>query len=283
MTMIPSLASAQAPERVAVPAGVKQQPLTLERVFASPALAGSSPRGVKLSPDGKLLTMLKPRAEDRERFDLWALDTTTGNWRMLVDSKKIGSGADISEAEKMQRERARVGGLKGIISYDWAPDSKSLLVPLDGDLYLASLDGTVKRLTESKAGELNPAISPKGGFVSFVRDQRLWAGPVGAPARAITAGGGTIHYGEAEFVAQEELDRSTGYWWAPNDDRIAVQWFDESNVGVVTRTSIGADKTTTFEQRYPVAGSPNIVPHLIVINPAGGGRGDVDLGSAKDN
>ena len=91
-----------------VPQGVAQQELTLERLFASPSLSGASPRGVKLSPDGSLLTMLRNRADDRQRYDLWALDTATGQWRMLVDSEKVGSGAAISEAEKMQRERARV-------------------------------------------------------------------------------------------------------------------------------------------------------------------------------
>ena len=37
--------------------------------------------------------MLRNRADDRERYDLWALDTATGEWRMLVDSQKVGTGA----------------------------------------------------------------------------------------------------------------------------------------------------------------------------------------------
>ncbi len=267
---------------IAVPAGVAAQELTLERLFASPSLSGSAPRGVKLSPDGSLMTVLRNRADDRERYDLWALDTASGQWRMLVDSQKIGSGGQLSEAEKMQRERARIGGLKGIVNYDWTPDSKALLVPLDGDLYIAALDGSVKRLTTSKDGELNPAISPKGRFLSFVRDQKLWVGAVGGAARAVTPGGGTIHYGEAEFVAQEEMGRFTGHWWSPNDDRIAVQWYDEANVGMVTRTAIGAEGTKTFDQRYPAAGTPNIVPHLIVIDPTGVRKVTVDLGPDKD-
>ncbi len=267
---------------IPVPAGVPQKELTLERVFGSPSLAGPVPRGVKLSPDGRTLTLLRNRPDDLERYDLWALDTDGGTWRMLVDSMKIGSGAALSEAEKMQRERKRIGGLKGIVDYDWTPDSKAVLVPLDGDLYLAPLDGSVKRLTNSKDSELNPAISPKGRYVSFVSGQKLWVGAVGAPARAVTAGGGTVHYGEAEFVAQEELSRFTGYWWAPHDERIAVEWFDESNVKVVTRTSIGANETTTFDQRYPAAGTPNIVPHLTIIDPTGAKKVAVDLGADKD-
>ncbi len=261
---------------------VAQKPLTLERLFASPSLTGPVPRGVKLSPDGKLLTMLKARANDRQRYDLWALDTATGDWRMLVDSEKVGSGAALSEAEKMQRERARIGDLKGIVDYNWTPDSKAILVPIDGDLYLARLDGSVARLTQSEDSELNPTISPKGTYVGFVRDQKLWTAPVGQAARAITPGGGTVHYGEAEFVAQEELDRSTGYWWSPDDRRLAVQWFDQGNVAVVTRTKIGADKTETFDQRYPLAGTDNIVPHLIVIDPDGGNKVNVDLGADTD-
>ncbi len=277
----PAAALAQA-GGITIPAAVPQKPLTLERLFASPALSGSAARGVKLSPDGSLMTVLRNRADDRERYDLWALDTATGQWRMLIDSRKIGTGAELSEAEKMQRERARVGGLKGIITYDWAPDGKALLVPLDGDLYLAGIDGSVNRLTQSMEGELNPAISPKGRYLSFVRDQKLWVGTVGGEAKAVAPGGGTVHYGEAEFVAQEEMGRSTGYWWSPNDDRIAVEWYDESNVGIVTRTAIGAEGTKTFDQRYPAAGTPNIVPHLIVIDPAGGNKVEVDLGADKD-
>lgn len=148
------------------------QRLTLERVFASPDLAGSNPRALKLSPDGKYVTVLRNRADDRDRYDLWAMDTATGEWRMLVDSKKIGTGAELSEAEKMQRERARIGGTRGIVAYDWAPDGKAILVPLDGDLYLATLAGDVRRLTASEAGELNPEISPGGHFASYVRDKK---------------------------------------------------------------------------------------------------------------
>jgi dipeptidyl-peptidase-4 len=49
-------------------------------------------------------------------------------------SEKLSSGRALSEAEKMQRERQRIGDLKGIVTYSWAADGKSVLVPLDGDL-----------------------------------------------------------------------------------------------------------------------------------------------------
>ncbi|ODP36120.1 S9 family peptidase [Sphingomonas turrisvirgatae] len=272
----------------AMPAEAQQaagaRPLTLERVFANPALDGSAPRALKLSPDGRLVTLLRNRADEKERYDLWAMDTATGKWRMLVDSKKVGTGAALSEAEKMQRERARIGDQRGIVGYNWAPDGKSILVPLDGDLYLATLDGKVRRLTASEGSELNPVISPLGRFASFVRDQNLVVVDLstGKEMKATTEGAGLVHFGEAEFVAQEEMERTTGYWWSPDDRRIAVQRFDESPVGVVSRAAIGAEGTRVYDQRYPKAGTPNALVDLYVMNPDGSGRVKVDLGSETD-
>lgn len=252
--------------------------LTFERVFASPGLDGPTPRKVKLSPDGRYLTVLRNREADRERYDLWAYDRNAGEWAMLVDSEALGSGRDLSEDEKMQRERARVGSLKGIIDYQWTKDGSGVLVPLDGDLYLARLSGETVQLTDTEESELNPALSNTGAYVSFVRDRRLWVGETGGEAQPVTPKEGEdVRWGEAEFVAQEEMARLTGYWWSPDDRRVAVERFDESMVGIVTRAAIGATGTKVFDQRYPVAGSENADVELYVMDPDGKNRVKVDL------
>jgi dipeptidyl-peptidase 4 len=263
---------------------IMAQTLTLERIFANPPLAGPAPRLLKLSPDGKWLTSLRNRADDKERYDLWAIDTTSGEARMLVDSEKLGTGAALSEAEKMQRERARIADQKGIVAYEWAPDGQSLLVPLDGDLYLAPLTGPVRRLTDTPTSELDGTVSPKGGFVSFVRDQNLVVFDLARGGeRALTNdGGGTLSWGVAEFVAQEEMDRTRGHWWSPDDRRIAVARVDESPVATVTRAAIGADGTRVYEQRYPKAGTPNARVELHVFDVATGAPVKVDLGPDPD-
>lgn len=260
------------------------KPLTLERIFASPSINGPTPRMVKLSPDGTLLTSLRPRADDRDRFDLWAIDTRTGQSRMLLDSLKLGRGGELSEAEKMQRERARIGGTKGIVSYSWSPDSKSLLVPLDGELFVATLDGAASRLPLGGADILDATVSPKGGYVSFVRDQNVYIIPKGgAQAIALTKdGGGTLSWGVAEFVAQEEMDRGKGAWWSPDDRRIAVARVDESKVDVVSRAAIGADGTKLFEQRYPRAGTNNANVSLHIFTIGDETPIKVDLGTNAD-
>ncbi len=203
---------------------------------------------------------------------------------MLVDSTKFGGG-QISEAEKMRRERARVGGTKGIVEYEWAPDAKSILVPVDGDLYLADVaTGAVRRLTDTPATEIDSHVSEGGHFVSFVRDQNLHAIDLatGAERALTTEGKGTVTCGTAEFVAQEEMDRRTGTWWAPGDSRVAVECYDAAKVEVVTRAAIGANGTRVYDQRYPAAGTPNVTVTLWVMNPDGSGRAKVDLGSDPD-
>jgi dipeptidyl-peptidase-4 len=263
---------------------VAGETLTLERVFASPAISGPTPRAVRLSPDGKWLTSLRPRAEDRERFDLWAVDTATGKSQMLVDSTRLGTSSEISELEKMQRERARIAGTKGIVAYDWSPDSQSILVPVDGDLFIAALDGSVKRLTHSETSELDAAVSPKGKFVSFVRDQNfIVIDRASGRERLLTDDGGEkISWGLAEFVAQEEMDRSRGYWWSPDDKHIAVARVDEAGVAVVSRAAIGAEGTKVYDQSYPIAGTANAVVELWIMAADGASRTKVDLGPNKD-
>ncbi|TKD50740.1 S9 family peptidase [Sphingomonas baiyangensis] len=258
--------------------------IPLERLFGGVPLSGVGGFPPRLSPDGTMLTQLRARADEPQRLDLWAMDMTSGEWRMLLDSRKFTTGAELSEAEKMQRERLRIGGTQGVVRYDFAPDGRSILVPLDGDLYLATLSGDVRRLTQGGAGALNPVISPRGNYVSFVRDQNLFVMPAtGGTAQAVTPDGkDTVHWGEAEFVADEEMHRRTGYWWSPDDTRIAVARYDEAPVAVLTRAAIGAEGTRLYEQRYPLAGTDNVLIDLYVMNPDGSGRTKVDLGENRD-
>ncbi|HEV2817395.1 MAG TPA: S9 family peptidase [Allosphingosinicella sp.] len=265
-------------------APARAEELTLERLFASPSLSGPTPRLLKLSPDGRLATLLRNRADDRDRYDLWAVDTATGEARMLVDSARLGTGAQLSEEEMMRRERARLSGVRGIVNYAWSPDGRAILVPLDGDLYLAGLDGDVRRITATPETELDAQVSRTGRYLSFVRDRNLHVVDAdGRNDRALTDdGGGTISWGSAEFVAQEEMDRTTGHWWSPGDRWLAVARVDEAPVGIVTRAAIGAEGTRIYQQRYPAAGTANARVELYVMAPDGSRRVRVDLGSDPD-
>ena len=261
--------------------------LTLEAIFGGGGLDGPVPRDLKISPDGQRITFLRARADDQNRLDLWEYHVADKQTRRLVDADTLDSGNELSDAEKARRERARIAGITGIVSYQWSPDGRALLFPLAGKLYLYALssapDKTVRELPTG-GDFLDPQISPKGGYVSFVQGQNLKVIDLASnEVRALTQdGAGTIHNGEAEFVAQEEMDRSKGYWWAPDDSAIAFERYDEADVAVVKRAEVYADHTEVIEQRYPAAGKNNVSVKLGLVSPSGGDARWIDLGEDAD-
>lgn len=243
--------------------------LTIERIYGDPALAGSAPVKLKLSPDGKRVTYLKPADEDFLRLNLWAYDVDSKNHRLLVDSKQlVPDEGELSDVEKARRERQRIGNT-GIVEYFWSKQGDALLFPLGGDLYYFNVDqDSAKQLTNSEAFETDSRFSPQGNYVSFIRDQNLWVVNIksGKETAITTEGGGLISYGMAEFIAQEEMDRDTGYWWSNDESGIAFTQIDESPVGVEQRYEIYADELKVFDQRYPKTGSANAIVKLAIAN-----------------
>ena len=269
-------------------ASIDSGQLTLARLYAEPALGGQPPISMKLSPDGLRVTFLRGKPENSFALDLWSYDTRSKKTALLVDSAKItGAPETVSEEEKSRRERMRIAALSGIVDYHFSKDGKQLLFPLSGTLYLYNLSSAaVQTLTDVKAGAVSdPQFSPKGNFVSFVRGGNLYAVEL-ASKRLIALskdGGGTISYGSAEFVAQEEMDRFTGYWWAPDERFVAMQRYDEAKVNLAKRFEIYADRTEVVEQRYPASGQTNATVELFVVPVANPEKAvKVDLGSNSD-
>ena len=257
--------------------------LTIDRLYGAPSLNGLSPTGVKYSPDGQRVTFLKGREDDPSRYDLWQFDVATGKLGLLVDSKLLEPDeVELSEEEKALRERKRIAGRKGIVSYDWGNET-NILVPIGGDIFLVEVSSAsaygealaappkkpvVRQITNTDAFEYDARMSPKGRYISFIRDgavivydlvkeTEIQVTPDADPDNAIS-------YGVSEFVAQEEMSRYTGYWWSPDEAYIAYTKVDESTVDIIPRFDIAATKVTVIDQRYPRAGRPNAIVDLFV-------------------
>ncbi len=281
--------AAQSPFTAAHAQSVPQTPdpavLTPERVFANPSLAGPVAKGVSLSPDGELVAFLRSREDDVDVLDLWAAPTGEGEPFKLIDARALVPDAgELSEAEKARRERMRISA-RGVVEYSWDEQGRYILAPLEGDVFLAErAGGTVRRLTETEADEIDAKVSPDGNYVSWVRDQDLVVYDLAAnrETAVTTDGEGLITWATAEFIAQEEMDRDTGYWWSPDERYIALQRTDESTVDIIPRLDITGGGATVVEQRYPRAGRPNAVVELYVHDRQSGRRTKVDLGANAD-
>jgi len=264
--------------------------LTLEAITGSAPLSGPTLTRPQVAPDGSRVTFLRGKDSDRNRLDLWEYDVASGQTRLLVDSSVVLPGEEVlSDEEKARRERQRIAALSGIVDYQWSPDGKALLFPLGGELYFYDLSKSgkdaVRKLTNGGGFATDPKISPRGGFVSFIRDRNLWVIGLadGKEVQLTRDGSDTIGNGVAEFVADEEMDRHTGYWWAPDDSAIAFARIDETPVPIQKRYEVYPDRTEVVEQRYPAAGDHNVLVQLGTIAPKTGATPRwIDLGKDPD-
>ena len=264
--------------------------LTLEAITGDAPLSGATLLKPQIAPDGSRVTFLRGKDRDRNRLDLWAFDVATGQAALLVDSSDVQPGEEVqSDEEKARRERQRTAALSGIVDYQWSPNGKTLLFPLGGELYLYDLNGagkaSVRKLTTGEGFATDPKVSPKGGYVSFVRARNLWVIDLatGEEVQLTSDGSDVIGNGIAEFVADEEMDRHTGYWWAPDDSAIAFARIDEAKVPVQKRYEVYPDRTEVVEQRYPAAGDTNVTIQLATIAPNRDAKPQwIDLGKSPD-
>jgi len=275
--------------RYAVASAARPAELTIDRLFDAPALAGPTIVGLKISPDGSRVTYLQGKSEDKDRLDLWEYNIHDKVARILVDSAELAPKQTALSAEEIsRRERQRTAALSGILEYSYSPSGDALLFPLSGALYYYRLS-TPHRHSSVDAIDTggfvtDPCLSPTGATIAYVRDQNLYTYDIAAKAEtAITLdGAGPIKNGMAEFVAQEEMDRNTGYWWAPDGCHIAFVRVDESPIKVTDRFEISADNVATFPQRYPGAGTPNVVVRLGVSDLPTRAVTWIDLGADQD-
>jgi len=260
-------------------------PLDIERIFSAPALQGTAPSMVKLSPDGQRVTFIRAKATDNSRFDLWEYNIKDDQSRLLFDADDLHQGDEnLSDEEKARRERMRVSG-SGILSYSWSADGTALLFPLAGDVFYYRIGAKkAQQLLDTPEFETDIKLSPKGNYISFIREQNLYIKHIASNTEqaVTTQGGGNIKYGMAEFVAQEEMSQLTGYWWAPDESHIAFTRVDETPVDVITRSEIYAERITTITQKYPKAGTPNVLLELYVQNITSQQRQAINLGDNPD-
>ena len=190
---------------------------------------------------------------------------------------------NLSLEEKLRRERQRLLAT-GIQVYSWSGQATQsngggrILVPLQGNIYVQDLDGEGKGVfrkvfdktsTGREGGAIDAQLSPDGTMVGFVQEAEIYVvkicDPLAAemcPAVQITfdaRGSGKMN-GLADFVAQEEMDRYRGFWWAPNGKKIAYEQVDESHIPVYRILHQGKDSVGAGAQedhRYPFAGAGN--------------------------
>jgi dipeptidyl-peptidase-4 len=265
--------------------------LTLERVAHYPMPGMNAPVSVRFSPDGRLLTYLWSEDSSLVR-QLWAYDVQTRSARLLL--RAVGEGdtdATVSADETLRRERLRMRGF-GITSYAWAETRNILLVPMLGRVYVSDDEGEHLRELATGGEAIDPHLSPDSQRVAYVQHGELWVIDTtegSLPAQltfdaspVLPNGEQLITNGLAEFIAQEEMGRASGFWWSRDGANLA---FAQVDVSAVTPFSIAHDfdnPPESEQHRYPFAGGTNARVRLAVIGADGSNRRWVPLGDDSD-
>ncbi len=216
------------------------------------------PVSPQLTPDGARVIFL--RASPRHPvLRLYEFTVADGHERELLAPEQILGGGEeqLSAEEKARRERQRQS-LQGFTFFYLSRDGSSLLVSLSGKLYVVNRDDLS---SAALPGEnwIDPRFSPDGRFVAAVKDRELHVIHLSDHrVQTVTSGATeTLSHGTAEFVAQEEMSRTSGFWWSPDSSQLLYQETDETGVEVRYIHNPLHPETPPAKHFYPKAGSPN--------------------------
>jgi dipeptidyl-peptidase-4 len=243
------------------------KPLTVETMYQPGGLTGRAPETVEWSPDGTKLTFVQ-RDEKGEKGELWYVDTSTGEKKVLVSAAKLASlDPDVNkvknEREKERRTRYHVA------AYLWAPDSKHLIFDSQGQLWLYDLGSeTAVQFTSASDPSGDPKFSPDGGHVAYVRKHNLYVRPVsGKNEKQLTKDtGDNLFNGDIDWVYAEELGVRSNYFWSPESRQIVFLHMDESKVPIYPITDWMPTHPNVENEKYPKVGDPNPVVKLGVVD-----------------
>ncbi len=226
------------------------------------------PVGAKPAGDGRHVYFLRARGPRDARQELCEFDVATAGTRRLLGPEDVlgnraGAEETVSPEEKARRERQRVTA-GGFTAFELARDGSFILLPLGGKLYVLRLATAV--VTElTGAGDLvDPKLSPDGKQVAYVRGGDLYLLELATKVeRRVTRGAtATLTHGLAEFVAQEEMGRSAGYWWAPDGRSLLYEEADAAKVESWSVADPARPEVPPVRQFYPRPGKANVAVRL---------------------
>ena len=230
-------------------------------------LSLGEPRSFTVSPDGSRVIFIRSHSGSDSVNTLWSLDTATGIERELLDPRTLNTDlSELTPAELRQRERAREGA-SGVTSYACNRDVTLAVTVLGGSVVLIDLLSGVATMPTIDSGVFDVRLSPDGNTISYLRGTSLCVASLTGDERVIASDSNeTISWGNAEFIAAEEMGRFRGYWWSPDSQSIAACRVDVSPINVWHIADPAHPELPATEHRYPAAGTPNASVSLHIIS-----------------
>jgi dipeptidyl-peptidase-4 len=221
-----------------------------------------APRTFVVGADGSRVLFLRSASGTDPVTGLWVLDVATGAERLLVDPATLDAGDGPTAEERAQRERRRERA-GGVTSYSADAALRRVVFVLDGRLWIADI-GSGKVAALGVSGPVfDPRLDPTGTRVAWCRGAELWfatldaAGASGEVDEHRLAGedAAEVTWGQAEFVAAEEMGRLRGHWWTADGVALLAARVDVTPVATWWVADPAQPSRPPVAHRYPAAGT----------------------------
>jgi dipeptidyl-peptidase-4 len=265
-----------------------RQQLSFPRQYArTQRFTLGAPRAFTVSPDGARVVFLRSASGTDREGRLWVLDLDgkgrQAQERPAADPQTLLGGAEeaLPAEERARRERSREGSA-GIVGYAVDEAVELAAFALSGRLFTAELRAGTARELPVPGPVIDPRPSPDGRHIAYVAQGALRVtGAEGDGDRALAEPEDEhTTYGLAEFIAAEEMDRSRGFWWAPESDRLLVARVDERDVQRWWVADPAHPDREPEQIAYPAAGTPNAEVRLFLLT-FDGDRTEVNWDQAR--
>ncbi len=226
------------------------------------------PRSLSVTADGARVLFVRTPSGTSRTGALWAYDVADRSERLLAEPDQLLGGVEeLSAEERARRERSRESGA-GVVAYATDRSGATASFALSGRLWLTDVPAGSTRELPSTGIVLDPRVDPTGTHVAYASGGALRVvGTDGEDDRALVeSDGDDVVWGQAEFVAAEDMDRTRGYWWGPDGQSLLVERYDESPVQVWYVADPAHPERQPVAHRYPAAGTPNADVTLWVID-----------------
>ena len=254
---------------LALPTAVKAQnsPPTLDDIFASPRMTGSSPSGAAWAPDS-------------EHFAFSWTEPGKGGRGLWVSTS---DGQDVRVISGAESPPVR--------SYTWTDDNT--IVSLRGnDLWHASIsNGDDAAFMSIEAGAYGLTLSPKGDQAAYLKDGDLWLADFSSKEnRQLTEIGIASlsslpkgRYSRAEREIGPGIWSGPTYKWSPDGETIAIHVVDRREMRTVPFPDYLAPETNPNEVRRGYPGDPNEIRRVGLLNLQSGDVTFLDLPDPESN
>ncbi|MFD1659341.1 prolyl oligopeptidase family serine peptidase [Streptomyces caeni] len=227
-----------------------------------------APRAFTVAPDGSRVVFLRSASGTDRAHRLWVLDMADGTERPGADPEMLLGGAaeQLPPEERARRERSREGGA-GIVGYATDNAVELASFALSGRLFTAELRAGTTRELPVPGPVIDPRPAPDGRHIAYVtRGALRVTGAEGEDDRALAEPESeSVSYGSAEFIAAEEMDRSRGFWWSPDSDRLLVARVDDAPVRRWWISDPAHPDRRPQPVAYPAAGTDNAEVRLFAL------------------